>query len=220
MAKELQQDPTYESSRHAAVMHKLLYMLHGKVIRKKPYVWPYHKSQHLDKPESTKNVQVKFKLSSVTTIFKRVKGAASIKKRTPRQLLCMRVEILFSALCRCQWFRKHCTYREKRIWLHISKFWTQMTVRRGWLLQQDNDPKQTSKSIRKYFKKHNILEQPTQSTDLNITENQWEALKHMLCVQKSPTLSENLKWFTSFLRYLQRVGRWCTCHNPCENLFF
>lgn len=80
-----------------------------------------------------------------------------------------------------------------------------MPVKRGWLLQQDNDPQLTSKSIMNYFKKHKLLERPTQSTDLNIIENLWEAFKHMLCVQESLKISENLKWFKGE-RFLQAMS--------------
>ena len=51
--------------------------------------------------------------------------------------------------------------------------------RRSWVLQQDNDPKQTSKSTQEGFKiKHwTVLKRPALSSDLNPIEHLWGDLK-------------------------------------------
>ncbi len=51
----------------------------------------------------------------------------------------------------------------------------ELNLKRRWILQQDNDAKHTSCSTKEWLKKNkvNVLEWPSQSSDLNATERTW-----------------------------------------------
>ncbi|KAK3531532.1 hypothetical protein QTP70_024909 [Hemibagrus guttatus] len=61
-----------------------------------------------------------------------------------------------------------------------------------WVLQQDNDPKHTSKSTSEWLKKNKMktLEWPSQSPDLNPIEMLWHDLKKVVHARKPSNVAE------------------------------
>ncbi|KAK3506031.1 hypothetical protein QTP70_010230 [Hemibagrus guttatus] len=62
-----------------------------------------------------------------------------------------------------------------------------LKLTRTWVLQQDNDPKHTSKSTSEWLKKNKMktLEWPSQSPDLNPIEMLWHDLKKVVHARNS-----------------------------------
>ncbi len=71
-----------------------------------------------------------------------------------------------------------------------------LKLKRTWVMQQDNDPKLTSKSTSEWLKKNKIkvLEGPNQSLDLNLIEMLWHNLKQSIHARKPSNVAE-LKQF-------------------------
>ncbi|KAK3533287.1 hypothetical protein QTP70_014310 [Hemibagrus guttatus] len=67
-----------------------------------------------------------------------------------------------------------------------------LKLKRTWVLQQDNDPKHTSKSTSEWLKKNkmNTLEWPSQSPDLNPIEMLWHDLKKVVRARKPSNVAE------------------------------
>uniref|UniRef100_A0A3B3DJG5 Transposase n=1 Tax=Oryzias melastigma TaxID=30732 RepID=A0A3B3DJG5_ORYME len=68
----------------------------------------------------------------------------------------------------------------------------QLKLKRSWVLQQDNDPKHTSKSTSEWLKKSKMktLEWPSQSPDLNPIEMLWYDLKKVVHARKPSNKAE------------------------------
>ncbi|KAK3515259.1 hypothetical protein QTP70_013040 [Hemibagrus guttatus] len=67
-----------------------------------------------------------------------------------------------------------------------------LKLKRTWVLQQDNDPKHTSKSNSEWLKKNKMktLEWPSQSPDLNPIEMLWHDLKKVVHARKPSNVAE------------------------------
>ncbi len=69
-----------------------------------------------------------------------------------------------------------------------------LKLKRTWVMQQDNDPKHTSKSTSEWLNKMKVLEWPSQSPDLNPIEMLWHDLKQSFHAWKPSSVAE-LKQF-------------------------
>ncbi len=71
-----------------------------------------------------------------------------------------------------------------------------LKLKRTWVIQQDNDPKHTSKSTSEWLKKNKmkVLEWPNQSPDLNPIEMLWHDLEQSFHARKLFSVAE-LKQF-------------------------
>ncbi|KAK3508739.1 hypothetical protein QTP70_004218 [Hemibagrus guttatus] len=67
-----------------------------------------------------------------------------------------------------------------------------LKLKRTWVLQQDNDPKHTSKSTSEWLKKNKMktLEWPSQSPDLNPIEMLWHDLKKVVHARKPSNVAD------------------------------
>ena len=70
---------------------------------------------------------------------------------------------------------------------HLKTSARKFEFERKWVFKIDNDPKPITKLLTKWLKgnKVNVLEWPSQSSDLSPVENLWTELKRCVCKKDS-----------------------------------
>ncbi|KAL0149804.1 hypothetical protein M9458_054852 [Cirrhinus mrigala] len=123
-------------------------------------------------------------------------GMLTMTPRTPSPLSNMEVEKCFSAKGTGQLHRikgtmdgtMYCQILGENLLLSARA----LKMGHGWVFQHDNDPKHTAKATKEWLKKKHIeaLEWPSQSPDLNPTENLWRELKVRVAKRQPRNLND------------------------------
>ena len=201
---------------HRSTIQRTLHkeMLYGRVMHKKPFLRTRHKQSrlryakaHLDKPASFWN-EVLWTDETKVELFGHNKGRyAWRKKNTAFQDKHLLPTVKFGGGSIMLWGcvasagtgnlvkvegRMDSSQYQQILENNVQESVMKLKLRRGWILQQDNDSKHCSKSTNPFMqrKKYNVLDWPSQSPDLNIIENLWCDLKRAAHARKPSNLTE------------------------------
>ncbi len=201
---------------HHSTIQRTLHkeMLYGRVMRKKPFLCTRHKrcplryaKAHLDKP-ALFWYKVLWTDETKIELFGQNKGRYAWRKNnTACQEKHLLPTVKFGGGSIMLWGcvasagtgnlvkvegRMDSTQYQQILENNVQESVTKLKLRRGWIFQQDNDPKHCSKSTKAFMQrnKYNVLEWPSQSPDLNIIENLWCDLKQAVHARKPSNLTE------------------------------
>lgn len=199
---------------HRSTIQRTLHKekLYGRVMRKKPFLSTRHKRSrlryaeaHLDKPASFWNKVLWSDETKIELFGHNKRRYGCRQKNTAFQEKHLLPTVKFGGGSIMLWGcvasagtgnlvkvegRMDSTQYQQILENNVQESVTKL--RRGWIFQQDNDPKHCSKLSQAFMQrnKYNVLEWPSQSPDLNIIENLWDDLKRAVHARKPSNLTE------------------------------